>query len=99
MPKTTRYDRQRPRVTPPHVTLGDLRAAVGLTLDALADRVAELEGEENRPTKGALSAIENGHRGASESMLKALALAYGLREDAISTDYEPRTRRSPGSAA
>jgi len=99
MPKTTRYDKQRPRITPPHVTLGDLRAAVGLTLDQLADRVAEIVGEEHRPTKGALSAIENGHRGASESMLKALALAYGLREDSIHTDYEPRVRNATGVPA
>ena len=98
MSKTPRYDHQRPRITPPHVSLGDLRMAVGITLDQLCDRVAEVIGEENRPTKGAISAIENGHRGASVPMLKAIALAYGLREDSITTTYEPRTREPKAGA-
>lgn len=86
-----RYTHQRPKVTPPHVALGDLRAAVGLTLDQLADRIAEVSGEP-APAKGTLSAIENGHRGASPALLEHIALAYGLRPDAITTAYEPRAR-------
>jgi len=96
MPKNTpaqhRYGDQRPKVTPPHVGLGDLRAAVGLTLDQVCDRVAEVLGEDERPTKGAISAIENGHRGASVKMLAALCTAYGMRDGAITTTYIPRVR-------
>lgn len=43
-------------------------------------------------SRGALSGIENGHRGASAQTLAALAVAYGLRSDAIRTDYVPRER-------
>lgn len=43
-------------------------------------------------TKGALSAIESGTRGASTVMIAALAAAYGIRSDQIVTDYEPRGR-------
>lgn len=86
--KARRYDRQRPTVTPPHVALGDLRSAVGITIDELIARVEEETGR--RYTRGAISAVENGHRGASEELLEGLALAYGLRRDALTTTYEPR---------
>jgi hypothetical protein len=86
--KHRRYERQRPSVTPPHVSLGDLRLAVGLTIDQLIERVEEETGR--RYTRGAISAVENGHRGASEELLEGLALAYGLRRDALTTTYEPR---------
>lgn len=88
--KLTAYTNQRPKRTPPHVSLGDLRAAAGLTLDEVCGRVEEATGL--TLTRGALSAIENGHRGASAPLLRALATAYGLREDAITTDYTPRLR-------
>lgn len=84
----TRYDQQRPRRTPPHVALGDLRSAVGLTIDRVLDRLEEQTGK--RYTRGAISAIENGHRGASADLLVQLAIAYGVRPGAIRTDYEPR---------
>lgn len=95
-PKTT-YEAQRPRVTPPHVALADLRHAAGLTLDAVCERVAEQgrkdsNGRDLTLTRGGLSAIENGHRGASAQLLMALAVAFGLREDALSTSYVPRPR-------
>lgn len=101
MSKTTagidRYSHQRPRVTPPHLSLGALRRATGLTLDQVIERVAqefaaEFDDANRPPTRGALSAIENGHRGASERMLRWLEAAYGLDEGDITTAYEPRAR-------
>lgn len=87
---TPRYGDQRPRRIPPHVSLGDLRMAMGLTLDAVCERVEQESGI--RPTRGAISAIENGHRGASVPLLNALEAAYGLREGSITTTYVPRER-------
>ena len=89
--QTAKYEQQRPRRTPPHVSLGELRNAIGLTLDKVIERISE-EFPELHPTRGAISAIENGHRGASEQMLTALCAAYGLPRGAITTDYEPRLR-------
>ena len=84
------YGTQRPRRTPPHISLGDLRVATSLTLDEVCRRVSE---ETGRPfTRGALSGIENGHRGASPAVLRALEVAYGVRAGAITTDYIPRER-------
>lgn len=84
------YTNQRPKTQPPHIALGDLRSACGFTLDQVCTRYAEATGREL--TRGALSGIENGHRGASADMLAGLELAYGLRAGAITTSYEPRTR-------
>jgi transcriptional regulator with XRE-family HTH domain len=94
----TKYEAQRTKRTPPHVSLADLRAAVGLTLDEVATRMAQEFPEMPTPSRGALSAIENGHRGASVQMLSALCAAYGLRNGAITTNYEPRTRESEAVA-
>lgn len=84
------YEPQRPRRTPPHVSLGDLRVAIGLTLDQVIERLRQETGRSY--TRGAISAIENGHRGASAQLLEALCSAYGLRAGAIRTDYEPRSQ-------
>lgn len=87
------YDAQRPRMTPPHVSLATLRAAVGLTIDELIGKIAEdLPPEIKPPTRGAISAIENGHRGASAQMLDLIAGAYGLPTGSITTEYVPRIR-------
>lgn len=85
----SRYTSQRPAKTPPHVSIGALRKAMGLTLDQVCDRVSE-EFPELRISRGHLSGIENGHRGASVQMLHALEVAYGLDPDAVTTDYIPR---------
>jgi transcriptional regulator with XRE-family HTH domain len=90
MPKASKYENQRPRRIPPHVSLVHLRAAAGLTIDQLIARMQQ-EFPELQTTRGAISAIEHGHRGASEQMLAALCAAYGLPADAIVTDYQPRT--------
>lgn len=84
------YDNQRSRRIPPHVSLGDLRAVSGKTLDQICDAASEVLGKPL--TRGALSAIENGHRGASRPVLAALEVAYGLRPGSLSTDYVPRNR-------
>jgi transcriptional regulator with XRE-family HTH domain len=84
------YASQRERKTPPHISLGDLRAVSGKTLDQICDAVSEVT---SKPfTRGALSAIENGHRGASQQVLTALEVAYGLRPGALTTNYLPRNR-------
>jgi transcriptional regulator with XRE-family HTH domain len=87
----TKYETQRARKTPPHVSLGALRAVAHLTLDEVCARVSEYLGDREL-TRGALSAIENGHRGASADVLRGLEVAYGLRAGDITTDYEPRNR-------
>jgi len=86
-----KYAAQRNRVVPPHVSLAALRTACGLTIDKVIERIGE-EFPELHPTRGAISAIENGHRGASEQMLEALCAAYGLPSGAITTQYVPRNR-------
>lgn len=68
--------------------LAILRRVSGLTLDEVCDLVAEVT--EDRPTKGALSAIENGHRGASAQLLAGLEHAFSLPVGSISTAYVPR---------
>lgn len=84
------YDKQRTRKVPPHISLGDLRSISGKTLEQVCALVAD---ELGKPfTRGALSAIENGHRGASAPVLAALEVAYGLRPGALSTTYVPRNR-------
>lgn len=82
--------KERPRVTPPHMALRDVRTAVGITLEGLAQRIKEVSGME--VSRGTLSAIENGHRGASQELLAAIALAFGCGSGAVTTSYEPRTR-------
>lgn len=77
--------------------LSALRTALGLTVETVLDRIEEETG--TRPTRGTISAIENGHRGASLQMLSAFELAYGLPPGAITTDYAPRPRETPVSDA
>ena len=85
------YTRQRPKVEPPIVTLADLRVACGFTLDQVCARAAEAG---RKLERGSLSAIENGHRGASEEAIRALEAAYGLREGSIQTTYAPKRGRA-----
>lgn len=94
MPKTwamaNHKYQQREKVNPPHVSLRSLRVACKLTLDQVCARVEE---ETGKPlTRGALSAIESGLRGASADVLRGLAHAYDLRPEDIDTQYEPRGR-------
>lgn len=92
MPKqseTKRYSSRRNPKVPPHVSIAVLRRVSGLTLDQVAALVEEITGD--RPTRGALSAIENGHRGVSAELLSALEQAYNLPAGSISTTYVPRS--------
>lgn len=96
----TPYDKQRPKRTPPHVSLADLRSALGLTQDEVCRRV--MANTDQSFTKGALSAIEQGHRGPSATTVGALEVALGLKPGAIKLDYQPthdRRERKDGAAA
>lgn len=92
--RTLQYRNQRERKTPPHIPLKVLRDALGLTLDQARELAREKGGVDL--TRGALSGIENGHRGASAPTLAALEAAYGLPAGSLTTDYTPtsNTRRS-----
>lgn len=73
---------------PPHVSIRVLRRVSGLKLDDVCELVEEATGD--RPSRGTLSAIENGHRGASAELLAALEMVYGLQPGDITTNYVPR---------
>lgn len=89
MPSQSKYDQQRKSVTPPHIPLKALRVACGLTLDQVCERLAVY----GKPTtRATLSAIEGGHRGASQQMCAALEHAYRLPAGSIDTKYAPRSR-------
>lgn len=85
------YQQQRAKVTPPHVSIRALRHVSRLTLDEVCLRVNEADSKVSL-TRGALSAIENGHRGASAAVIRALEVAYDLDAGSIDTSYEPRER-------
>ena len=92
-----RYRGQRDRVPVPHVSLGAARRMARLTLDQVCEQFAEITGREL--TRGALSAIENGHRGASAQVIAGLEKVFDLSAGEIDTKYEPRERPAPKSAA
>lgn len=96
MPKSTaikgaRYANQRPITRVPVVSIGVLRKAKGLTLQDVCDHINAEQTFDKKVERGTISAIENGHRGASAQMLAALADALGLHISDIDTSYEPRT--------
>lgn len=92
-----KYTQQRKRVTTPHVPIKGLRIAAGLTIDQLAAKLAVYT---DRPyTRGAISAVELGHRGASPELLAALERVYGLDPGFISTSYEPKSAGRRQAAA
>jgi hypothetical protein len=76
---------------PPHISLATLRSVSGKRLADVCASVEKTLGVD-KVHPGTISAIEKGIRGASQPMLDALALAYGLQPGAIVTDYSPRTR-------
>lgn len=63
-----------------------IRAALGLTQTAVCERVAAIT--DKSFTKGALSAIEQGHRGASAETLAALEVALRMPPGSLQVDYE-----------
>jgi transcriptional regulator with XRE-family HTH domain len=95
---SNKYEGQRPRLVPPRAGVGAIRNAKGMTLEQVCDRMTEQLGRTY--TRGALSAIENGHRGASRAVLAALEVALDLRAGDLVTDYEPTTntrRKDPAA--
>jgi transcriptional regulator with XRE-family HTH domain len=88
----SKYGNQRQPKAPPHLPLKYARAIAGITAEELCRRIRE-EDPTLSPTRGTISAIETGTRGASPRMLAAICAAYGLPPDAIVTDYEPVRRR------
>lgn len=91
MPQGSKYTSQRTPKNPPHVSLHWLRKVAKLDLKDVAIGVGEVTGK--IPTVGAISAIENGHRGASPQMLAALETVYDLPPGTIAVDYEPRVAK------
>lgn len=97
MPRS-QYDKQRPKVQPPVIALADLRGALGLTQQAVCDQVAAIT--DKSFTKGALSAIEQGHRGASAETLAAIETSLRLKPGALMVTYAPsHDRRKTEDAA
>jgi transcriptional regulator with XRE-family HTH domain len=97
MAKTTgsnadKYGNQRAPKNPPHFALKYARVIAGITAEELCRRIREEDPSLN-PTRGTISAIESGTRGASPQMLAAICAAYGLPPDALVTDYQPLRRR------
>lgn len=80
----------RQEVLAPYIPLAVLRTKMQLTLTAVAARIFEETGVHT--DRGTLSAIENGHRGASQEMIAALAAVYGIDPTCIDTQYVPRRR-------
>lgn len=103
-PKTARHKGDdRPSRTPPHVPIGALRAVTDTTLDELAIGIAEILTEEAgevvaAPSRGTLSAIESGRRGASAELLFAIEKFYRLTPGTITTAYRPRPRAKVAAA-
>lgn len=99
MPTTTYSEvpKPRPPVTPPHISLAGLRIRLGLKQTDVCHQVAVILGKSF--TKGALSAIETGHRGASAEVLDALHVALGLRPGDLVTSYDPSHSRRKDEAA
>lgn len=81
---------KRPPVGAPSIPLAALRKRLGLTLEGVCERIGEDTGRWHKPAT--LSAIENGHRGASLEMIEALAGVYEVDPEDIETAYAPRHR-------
>ena len=85
----SKHPHQRPRKAPPVASLRALRLVSGKTLDqvceAVTDYLRENSGKADRApfTRGAMSAIETGTRGASPEVLSAIEFAYGLDAGAL----------------
>jgi transcriptional regulator with XRE-family HTH domain len=73
------------------VKIATLRKVAGLTLQAVCDHINAEFAFPKPVERGTISAIENGHRGASAQMLEALASAFGIHPSEIDTSYQPRS--------
>lgn len=99
--KPTKTAAKRRLVQPPHVSLGALRRAKGMTLEQVCDRITEhLDLPADKPfTRGALSGIELGYRGPSTDVLDALEFALDLEPGDLVTTYQPSANTRRKSAA
>lgn len=86
----SKYCDQRAKVPVPVVSTAVLRKALDKTLQDVCDYLLAEYGM--KVERGTISAIENGHRGASIQMLTAYADALGVPASVIDTQYEPRRR-------
>lgn len=86
-----RYTKQRRKVQAPLVPLAALRAALGLKQTEVCNGVEAITNKTF--TKGALSALENGHRGASAETLAALEVVLRLPAGSLLVNYEPSHAR------
>jgi len=82
---------KQPLKAPPLASLRCLRIASHQTLEQVAETVSELLNQ--KVSRGTISAIETGVRGASKQMLDALAVAFDLEPGDVYVDYDPRSRR------
>lgn len=73
-----------------------MRVVANLTLDELAIAIGEVSGD--RPSRGTLSAIESGTRGASDEILRSMEQVYGLEPNTITTAYRPRITPRGGAS-
>ncbi|AMS03359.1 helix-turn-helix DNA binding domain protein [Gordonia phage Kita] len=95
----SKYRNQRKPVAVPMVSLAVARKLSGKTLQDVCDHINREFQFEKRVERGTISAIENGHRGASVEMLVAIASALRITADDIDTQYVPRRGRSDGAVA
>ncbi|MEZ0366766.1 helix-turn-helix domain-containing protein [Mycobacterium sp. pUA109] len=79
----------RPLRTPPHLPLKALREVTDTTLEELAIGIGEIL-DSTPPSRGTLSAIETGRRGASRELLSAIEEFFHLSPGTITTTYRPR---------
>lgn len=83
--------KNRREVPAPIVSLAAVRGSHRLTQDAVAEGVAAITNKSF--TKGALSAIETGHRGASAETLRALETVLNLPGGSLQVSYTPSHAR------
>lgn len=89
----TKYRNQRKPVSIPVVPLVVARKLANKTLQDVCDHINDEFEFPKKVERGTISAIENGHRGASVEMLIAIASALSISADDINTQYEPRRSR------
>jgi transcriptional regulator with XRE-family HTH domain len=87
-------DSRRPRVSAPYIPLAVLRQKMHLTQVDVCELIYKQTGI--RPERATISAIEQGHRGASVELIEALAQVYEIDPSVIDTAYTPRHRQGAG---
>lgn len=96
---SSKYEKQRARVIPPHVSIKTLRKVSGMTLEQVCFRMNQFLETPDRVKPGTLSGLENGHRGASVELIESIEYAYGLNQGELTTAYLPRQTRDLADAS